>query len=428
MTTQVALLNGLGIAIASDSAVTSGGKVLNTSEKVFELPLPHKVAVLTSGRADFMGHPWEVVLSAWSATLDAPLGSMVLYRESLYKFMRTMLPTASALSDHERTYLIASYFGPGNVLDKVRDALSHVLVPYFQDLLEPDDMEIFMSADWEEEFRARVSLMVTDEMIRDIKVEFEKVAEERAETYREATDVSRSQARVWIDKYWNAFDAEASPTEFDLKVWPRLPGVDELVYDLHSAFLVHPDYDGESNINLFGFGANDMFPSAAGVYMHGIVNGNLIKRFEGDAPPSGEARAFFFGQSEALESLTKGNDSLLINAAVANTQKTLTDLYDRLADLSSEEVQPTREYIMQSLEKPELADELIRIGSEEREKPFKRAIGMSPILDLAEFASQLVGLQAAYAAMTQDNPSVGGFVDVASITHRRGFEWIRHKR
>jgi hypothetical protein len=53
---------------------------------------------------------------------------------------------------------------------------------------------------------------------------------------------------------------------------------------------------------------------------------------------------------------------------------------------------------------------------------------MSPIRDLADFASSLVSVQAAYASFTQDNPTVGGFVDVAIITHRRGFEWIRHKQ
>lgn len=74
MTTQVVLMNGLGIALASDSAVTAGGKVLNTSEKVFEMPHPHKLAILSSGRANFMGHPWEVLLSAWADTLAGALG------------------------------------------------------------------------------------------------------------------------------------------------------------------------------------------------------------------------------------------------------------------------------------------------------------------------------------------------------------------
>jgi predicted hotdog family 3-hydroxylacyl-ACP dehydratase len=66
-------------------------------------------------------------------------------------------------------------------------------------------------------------------------------------------------------------------------------------------------------------------------------------------------------------------------------------------------------------------------GRSKRRDPFYKAIGMSPILDLAEFAAQLVGVQAAFAAMTQENPSVGGTVDVATISHRNGFEWIRHK-
>jgi hypothetical protein len=64
---------------------------------------------------------------------------------------------------------------------------------------------------------------------------------------------------------------------------------------------------------------------------------------------------------------------------------------------------------------------------EKRQKPFERALEMSPVRDLADFAGTLVSVQAARAAFTQDNPTVGGPVDVAVITRHEGFQWLRHK-
>lgn len=92
-----------------------------------------------------------------------------------------------------------------------------------------------------------------------------------------------------------------------------------------------------------------------------------------------------------------------------------------------DELESTREFIKRSIDSPTIEEEMRRVGSEERGTPFRRVIEMAPMMDLAELASQLVGIQAVAAAMQQDNPTVGGFIDVAIITHRRGFEWVRHK-
>jgi hypothetical protein len=426
MTTQVVLTNGLGIALASDSAVTAGGKVLNTSEKIFELPSPHKVAVLTSGRARFMGIPWEVIFSAWSETLDRQLGTMVEYRESLYKFLRTVIPSGSEFSQSECDFIRSSYFGERNGFDGITKALSDVIIPFYEGILEPEDLSIFMGSDgWSEDYRERISSLLTPEIVSTFHDNVEILMQNRREKNAPANEITEAQALVWLDQYWRQVDN--TPTYMDFVTWPIIPGFDLAVKKLHATYLVHADYAGESNINIFGFGAGELFPSGAGGFMLGVLNGTLIKRREGYVEASSEPSDYFFGQDDAIASLTRGEDLLLTNTAVEKTQRTLTDIYDRLSDSEDESAMLARDYVKMSIDKGDLAEEMKRAGSEERGKPFRKAIGMSPILDLAEFASQLVGVQAAYAAMTQENPSVGGFVDVAIITHRRGFEWIRHK-
>ena len=425
MTAQVVLMNGLGIALASDSAVTSGGKVLNTSEKVYELALPHKIAILTSGRASFMGFPWEVVFSAWYETLKSPLPTVIEYRESLYKFLRTVLPAGGDLAPAEADYLRSSYFGPSNAFSTASEILSNIVVPAYEEILSPEQYAEFMNNGWSEEFRSEMTDLFPSGILPEIAAAFAEAEASRIETFVAAPEVSLAQAQVWVEKYWKQTDS--GPSEMDLKSWPVIPGLDEQIKHLWAVFVMHADYVGESNVNIVGYGSSDLFPSAAGVFFHGVVGGVLLKRFEGDIEPSNAPRHLFFAQSDAISALFLGDDSLLTKTAVENTEKTLSTIYDQLADSEDEQAKLAREYVSASLAKGDIADEMKRAGKETRAEPFRKAIGMSPILDLAEFAAQLVGVQAAYAAMTQENPSVGGHVDLAVLSHRRGFEWIRHK-
>ena len=69
MTTEIAIINRLGVALATDSAVTisSGGrtKVWDTADKLFELSARHPVAVMINGNMDFLGVPWETLVKSF---------------------------------------------------------------------------------------------------------------------------------------------------------------------------------------------------------------------------------------------------------------------------------------------------------------------------------------------------------------------------
>ena len=66
MTTEIAVLNRLGVALATDSAVTISGasrtKIFNSADKLFELSCDHPVAIMINGNMDFFGVPWEILV------------------------------------------------------------------------------------------------------------------------------------------------------------------------------------------------------------------------------------------------------------------------------------------------------------------------------------------------------------------------------
>ena len=100
MTSQLVLGNGFGVAVASDSAVTleddgSPVRTYETSDKIFPLPMPHRLAVLTAGSALLHGLPFDVLVKEWIRSLgDSPesqLRSVELYRESFLSWLRDNL-------------------------------------------------------------------------------------------------------------------------------------------------------------------------------------------------------------------------------------------------------------------------------------------------------------------------------------------------
>ena len=424
MTTQVVLMNGLGIALASDSAVTAGGKVLNSSEKIFPLPAPHKAALLTSGNAEFMGIPWEVIFSAWSEGLDRPLGSMLEYRESLQKFLQSTVSNIGDLSKAEGSYLLRSYWGEDNVFAKIEQIYMNVVSPHMEQVLNGDDFSLYLTNDWDAEVSAKMSEHITSEIVEEFRSQVEVAANERRQRFQiTPVGISEAQALIWVQSYWKQIQRD--PQE-DIKSWPVIPNLAELVMQLHSVYIYHPDFS-DSNINIVGYGVSDLFPSAAGTFIHGCIRGTVIKRWDGHSDSWEGTRSFFFGQDDAISAIFKGDDWLLNSTAAEATQQTLRQIYSQLESSNDEGVQVAKEYVKQSLESDAVRDKMLSEGRSKRRDPFYKAIGMSPILDLAEFAAQLVGVQAAFAAMTQENPSVGGTVDVATISHRNGFVWIRGK-
>jgi len=85
MTAEVAVLNNTGVAIAADSAVTTG---FPGREKIFTLSKFEPVGVMINGHVEHFGFPWEVLIKNFRSTLgDRSFGTL---REYVDLFIATI--------------------------------------------------------------------------------------------------------------------------------------------------------------------------------------------------------------------------------------------------------------------------------------------------------------------------------------------------
>ena len=424
MTTQVVLMNKLGISLASDSAVSAGNRVLNTYDKIFELGAPHKIAILTSSSADFMTHPWEVMLSAWSEKLTNTYASTDAYMDDLIKWLRTSIASQGELTQFEIDLVDSYIYGKSGVAESARTALIDVFNESFVRLLDPEQQDLWRATEWTDEFREEMNARLDQDLIQKCLDAVDSLVKERQE-WQALDNVSSSQARVWLEGFWQKREIDFFKSDFS--DFPDIPGLSEKLNEFCVASIVHPTDIRRTTLALVGYGDKDLFPSATLIDIFGVLGGTVLKRWHFTRSVSQEQYPIhlFFGQTEAIESLARGRDEMITSVARESQRSLLVDIYEQLP--ASDELQPVRQKIEESMESNTLEETIRSATQKSRLQPFEYAIWMSPMGDLAEFAGRLVGVQSIYAAMNQENPTVGGPIDVAVITLRSGFEWIRHK-
>ena len=91
MTSQVAVANHSGVAVASDTVTTSivegGSKSISNSRKISELGTEHRVLVLHSGSVTQNGVTLKLLLNEWTTTLSKPLPKLEDYVDSYITWM-----------------------------------------------------------------------------------------------------------------------------------------------------------------------------------------------------------------------------------------------------------------------------------------------------------------------------------------------------
>lgn len=92
MTAEVAVLNGHGISLAADSAVTLGQdarKIYTSADKLFQLHQSDPVGVMIYGNANIGGLPWETVIKAFRSELKKDsYDTLSEYAERLKDFLQ----------------------------------------------------------------------------------------------------------------------------------------------------------------------------------------------------------------------------------------------------------------------------------------------------------------------------------------------------
>ena len=422
MTSQVVLVNSSGVAIASDTAVTSGNRVQNGVEKIFPLSAPHKIAIVITNCASFMSVPWDSILTRWSEGLTEPLETVPAYWFNLRSWLERNFGSTNSPTKTE-DYLI---------LKAIRQAEGYVfqnhVVPFLEkhinDQLNADEWQSIEQGNPNPELVERIGSLIHDEawqkLIENIESDYIQVW---SGYNADADDLHLHLTNV-LDSYLNrTFDNTDS--NFESAFLSRLPNSSKLascVYQATLTWLSVVDQDLQSELCFAGYGKDDLLPTVFTSSTYAIYGGKLQQSNFSLRPKIHGAEYLFLGQNDALENLMRGYDKTLMEVVIEQDRK-FKEIQDMVA-LNPNSTKLSRQ-VEVAADNSELFD---KIEGRDLDGPLFRLIESSPLTNLANFAGSLVSIQAAFASITQNPPTVGGSIDVATVSLRSGFTWIRRDR
>ena len=387
MTSQVAIFNPLGAAVASDTVATiindRGIKTLNNAEKMWQLTNEHKVVIALSGSFFINDVPASLLIKAWNESLTEPLSKLTDYVASFKSWL-----------EREETLLTQ---------DSEVSIVKYVLQDHFIDIRD----EVMNAA-------RRESL---DE--NEIKNRFSSYAAGSME-YLQSLDLFVNSTDEGDDNLLKSLDIKTD--EIVKELLGHLPGFDELAEQLHSQaplVLSREQYMGSNtHLTFIGFGASEYFATSVEFHIRGrygkTVRGTVVDQYPSESQYSG-GYISAFAQKEAIAGFSFGIEPMVAN----QIGKIVRQLTKDLVIQDSQDITDADELVAK------LNKELERFTAETYLLPLRRTVGDLNLLDAAEFAESLVGIQTMRAKTSPRPAGVGGFIESLVIDKFNGVRWIK---
>ena len=402
MTSQLILLNGFGVALASDSAMTLGKKrTYETAEKIIPLPSPHRLAVLHSGSVNIHGMPYSVLVNEWATTLGStPLRTVVLYRQNFLSWLN---------DNHD-------WVTPGRATEDFMYQLGDIYKVIWNKIKES----------------------LSDEDSEQVQLEkCLSIFNEYSQRYREFPSLSHSEGD-WINQAYTRIEKEV--TESRNYWFDDIPMNDEIEQQIDAfthLYLERGHFLNRAGLAFAGFGEKQLLPSYARVDIGGIMNGSLLyENVEDLSAEPGESGYFGIcpiGQTASIDLVLKGLDYRLVGIA---RDAAMRAIFQPVED--GEESQPGKDKADVNFSisvDPELSskihssveDSFVEWSEKNHMKGLRGAIASLPVASLATVSRSLIEVQSLTQTITGEMGTVGGPIDVATISRQDGFQWVRHK-
>ena len=395
MTSQVAISNFYGVAVASDtvsSRQTGGGlKTVTHTNKIYELGPGHEVLVLHSGSSVTNGVPAWLLVTQWAKTLRGPLETVQDYIDSFTRWADEASPLHSKESEKEILgWRINSHLS--EIAQSTRAAIGRLQDPIGEKTASIESRAVLTSSlkssiDW---LKSQPTLAnLTSEDAAGMIVNYPK---------KDMDDM----VQYWLAQF-----------DVDKKDNPLIR--ESIRYALTSAFYLSSD---DSSLAFVGFGSTQAFPFNRVLQCRAFYSGKLryvLKEPRDYAPKESlDSGIDFFAQSYAIEGFLRGYRNQTLNQIGNFINQALVD------DVTIQIDQAIREKIVS-----QVLDQVRDFAQNAYVEPlFGEVQGMNASR-LAEFAESLVGLQA-IAAKGEDGPAtVGGLIEVATIDKGNGIRWVK---
>lgn len=408
MTSEVVVMNRLGIALASDSAATvfNGGRAkVYQADKLFMLSSRHPVGVMVYNNSQLLGVPWETILKMYRKKLGArKFDTLEEYASDLIKYLdgnEHLFPLA--VQDQYYLNLINTLFH--NINEEVKDAL----------------FEKYETED------AQLQDNVAHEIIHEM------LAEWKAKKNAECFDISIG------TKMATKFSGDINKLTVSYReVWKITQEDITALRELMILVISKEDILPEtlSGLVIAGFGENEYFPVMQAFELGEIYLGKLkYKKFAAEkidsktpsiVKPYAESEmvdTFLNGISPAFElKLIREIADLIVGLPAATV--------DLLPGISKKRKQSFKELILPNSKAmfKTVVKEFYSYRIKKHLEPIRQSIAYLPKNELAHVASSLVNLNSFQKRMSMvEDETVGGPIDVAVISKGDGFVWIERK-
>ncbi len=372
-----------------------------TSEKIFPVGSQHKVAILHSGATEFMGHPYEILISIWKQSLTKPLVSLNDYVDS---FLHWLVNRQNLFSEEDQQECVF----------EIQHDYFLELHGQITELLEKEDIRLDQ---WKEvETLEKVNALLDRDIAwiterSDLEGLTKKWAESRYSSLREKIN-------------------EAIELVFDDV--PRNADSDKK-YLIIAKLILFKSVSTEQAARLvfLGFGESEIYPVHTTVNFQGFLADKIRYTRQTDKIGIDDDGAMLHshGQAEAIHTFLRGYDNSLLDVSRINLSQTFNKFREYL-DLGDD---GTEQGIFDDLQAMQTdAEEDLNKAFEDKSNekfvdPFTSTLSGLPMTSLGNMAESLVQLQVLRQSSTAIQGTVGGPIDLAVITIENGFQWFRHK-
>ena len=386
MTSQVALMNLYGVALASDTLASrkadDGWITSEGNNKIWSIP-GHQVQALHYGNTILGGIPHKIQFEAWVRTLTKPLPNIQAYVTSYKNYC------AGPKSIHSRQ-------SEGYDLRRVfKDALNRL-----SNKVEPELTNLDSSEPEE----------VNQQKIHQILAEQAKSFEKFYRDSHKFHGVTKEWLEASITKFKIDLN-ELIPEVFDYPVAPKNKTI--LKRAMKSFALAAWDIRSDTNLVFVGFGTKDEFAGSQRLRIRGVYNQKLLAITEEAlyvSPDDIDSRVIYAAQADAMKALLQGYHPRFGDRLEGVISRHINEFLD------SKKME--RHYGTEITDK--ITQELSDFSSSTFINPaFNAIMNMSPE-QLASAAKGLVLMQAAAAGIGTQTPTVGGPVEVSTITKQDG--------
>lgn len=387
MTSQVVVLNQRGVAVASDTVVTTlhGGRPLRTfanQAKLVPLGSSQNVVIALAGDVSANGVDISLLLSEWRKHCTDSLGELPDYVTSFQNWLRAdTWPISQESQVSTATGILLHYF------TEIRDGVAALR----DDTVTKKAVELFSLA-----------ACVDDHYTSLLEEEHHSGATDESDAaWMNSASIDTDELiNTVFDQRWDHLKADVEEAR---------PGLRKLAPLVLSRIR---ESDSGAELTFVGYGSHDFFPRAIKVgFLGRYGDSDRIWTKEEVDHTSG---VLTMAQSSAVMGFMNG-----VSDDAADLLKSMLHF-----SLSSSFKNPPDGHSSIRAFVDDLTQRWLTLLNDSKLTPLLDTIGSLSLRDIAELAESLVGIQALRANASTELPTVGGFIESLVIDRYEGVRWI----